>query len=122
MHEPIRRLKDFSDQVNGGIWIIDRKLALKRLLEEAASAFGADSGAATWIEGGEELTIATHGDWRGDSRITVPLIRNSRLLGKISLGVRKNDTGYEPEDARSLEAAAEAVARALALTVDPPAG
>jgi hypothetical protein len=52
----------------------------------------------------------------------VPLIRNSRLLGRISLGVRKNDTGYEPEDARSLEAAAEAVARALALTVDPPAG
>ena len=122
VHEPIRRLKDFSDQVNGGIWIIDRKLALKRLLEEAANAFGANSGVATWIEGGDELTIATHGDWRGDSRITVPLMRNSRLLGKISLGARKNGAGYEPEDARSLEAAAETVARALALTVDPPAG
>ena len=37
VHDPLRRLADFSKQVETGIWVVDGRLALARLLEEAVA-------------------------------------------------------------------------------------
>ena len=36
-HDPLRRLAEFSKRIDGGIWVVDRRPALERLLEEAVA-------------------------------------------------------------------------------------
>ena len=38
VHDPLRRLTDFSKRVETGIWVVDGRLALAGLLEEAVAA------------------------------------------------------------------------------------
>jgi len=122
VHDPLRRLAEWSKRIEGGIWVVDRRLALARLLEESMAALDAVGGRVSWVEGGAEQVLATRGEWTGDSRMTVPLTAEGRLEGRITLGPRRDKSGYGPEDAKGLSAAAEAVARALR-TADPsPAG
>ncbi len=118
-HDPLRRLAEFSVQVDSGIWVVDRRLALTRLLEEAMSALDATAGQVSWVEGGAEREVVTRGVWNSDTRLTVTLAHDGRLQGRISLGPRRNPAAYGPEDAQALTAAAEAVARVLSLSSKP---
>jgi hypothetical protein len=113
VHDPRRRLAEFSKRVEGGIWVVDRRLALARLLEEAMGAFDSVSGQVAWEESGAARPPIVRGEWGGDSRMTVPLAAAGRLKGQISLGRRRNDAAYEPEDAKALRLASDAIARAL---------
>jgi hypothetical protein len=121
VHEPLRQLEEFSRQIDGGIWVVDRKLILERLLEQTMTAFGAINGLVTWVEDSGEPSQIVHGDWSGDSQITVPLSQNGRLLGQLSLGMRRNKAAYTPEDLKSLASTADAVTRALAAGTTPAA-
>jgi hypothetical protein len=112
-HDPLHRLMEFSRQIECGIWVVDRRLALERLLEEGMAALDAVGGQVSWVEGGTERAVATRGVWAGDCRLTVPLATNGRLEGRITFGPRNNDAAYESEDARALTVATEAVAHAL---------
>jgi hypothetical protein len=111
-HDSLRQLAEFSKQVESGIWVVDRRLALERLLEEAVAALGAVGGQISWAEDGVR-GIATRGQWTGDVRLSLSVGADDAVEGEIALGGRRNDAAYRPEDARALSAAAGAVARAL---------
>jgi len=113
VHDPVRRLAEFSKRIDGGIWVVDQRLALERLLEESMAALDAVGGQVSRVEGAVERVVATRGEWTGDSRLTVPLAADGRLEGRITLGPRRNGATYESEDARALSCAADAAARAL---------
>ena len=120
VHDPLRRLADFSKRIDAGIWIVDKRLALERLLEESMAALDAVGGQVSWVEGGVERAVAIRGEWTGVSRLTVPLATDGRLEGRITLGPRRNDATYASEDAKALTSAADAVARALRASIKPP--
>ena len=120
VHDPLRRLADFSKRIDAGIWIVDKRLALERLLEESMAALDAVGGQVSWVEGGVERAVAIRGEWTGVSRLTVPLATDGRLEGRITLGPRRNDATYASEDAEALASAADAVARALSASIKPP--
>jgi hypothetical protein len=131
VHDPLRRLAGFSKRIDGAIWVVDRRLALAGLLEEAVAALDAIGGQVSWVEGGAERAVATRGEWTGDSPLTVSLAADGRLEGRITLGPRRNDPTYASEDAKALtgaaaavahalSAAANAVARALPSEIQPP--
>ena len=120
VHDPLRRLADFSKRIDAGIWVVDKRLALERLLEESMVALDAVGGQVSWVEGGVERAVAIRGEWTGVSRLTVPLATDGRLEGRITLGPRRNDATYASEDAKALTSAADAVARALRASIKPP--
>ena len=120
VHDPLRRLADFSKRIDAGIWVVDKRLALERLLEESMVALDAVGGQVSWVEGGVERAVAIRGEWTGVSRLTVPLATDGRLEGRITLGPRRNDATYASEDAKALASAADAVARALSASIKPP--
>jgi hypothetical protein len=111
-HDSLRQLGEFSKRVESGIWVVDRRLALERLLEEAVAALGAVGGQISWAEDGVRA-VATRGEWTGDVRLSVSICADGAVEGEIALGGRPDDAAYRPEDARALSAAADAVARAL---------
>jgi len=114
MNEPLERLADFSKQIESGIWVVDRKLILERLLTVAMSAFGAVNGAVTWFEGSGEKFQIVHGEWNGESHLSAALINDNKLYGQIYLGPRKNAVEYTPKDSTSLSSVADSVAQVLA--------
>jgi len=120
VHTPLRRLADFAKQVENRIWVVDARLALGKLLEEAVAAFDAVSGEAYLSADGPERAIATQGEWNGETRLNVVLAAEGRELGRIALGPRRNGAAYAPEDTQALSAAAEALTRALVSTAPDP--
>ncbi len=112
-HNPLQRLTDFSKRVETGIWVVDGRLALERLLEEAVAALDAVGGAAYWQADGTERRIATHGRWDEEPCLDLPLAVGDRPVGRIALGPRRNDSAYTPEGLHALSAAANAIAQAL---------
>ena len=113
VRDPLQRLTDFSNRVDGRIWVVDARVALPKLLEEAVAALDASGGEVVWEVEGKMQTLATHGEWSGESRLTIPLVMDGRVVGRIALGPRRKEITYTPEAARALSAAAEALARAL---------
>ena len=80
------------------------------------AALDASGGEVVWEVEGKMQTLATHGEWNGESRLTIPLVMDGRVVGRIALGPRRKEITYTPEAARALSAAAEALARALPST------
>jgi len=113
VRDPSRRLADFRKRVESVVWVIDTRLLLRRLLEEAVAAFDAVNGAAYLQTGASEMTIATHGDWQEEVRLTASLAVQGKVLGRIVLGPRRNDAAYTAEDKEILSSAMDAVAGAL---------
>jgi hypothetical protein len=120
VHDPLRRLAEFAERVDSRIWVVDARLALGKLLEEAVAAFDAVDGEAYWQADGMEQTIATHGTWNGEARLNVLLASDSGPMGRIALGPRRNDIPYAPEDTQALSTAVEALARAMPATAPCP--
>lgn len=120
LHAPVRRLEDFSKRVSSGIWVVDARLALGKLLEEAVAAFDAEGGEVCWQADGVEHRIATPGEWNGESCVNVRLAADGSREGRMALGPRRNKLAYTPEDARALSAALKALARALPSTLSAP--
>jgi hypothetical protein len=120
-HDSLRQLEEFSRRVDAGIWVVDRRLALEKLLDEAIASLDAVGGQVSWAENGARAT-ATRGEWAGDARLSVSMSAGGGLEGVILLGRRRNDSGYRPEDARALSKAADAVARALRASAPPATG
>jgi len=112
-HDPLQRLSEFSKEIEAGIWVVSRRRALERLLEEGMAALNAAGGRVSRVEGSMEQVVATRGQWLDDCRLTVPVAADGRLEGWIAFGPRLNEAAYEGEDARALTLAAEAVAHAL---------
>ena len=113
-HDPLKRLSDFTRQVEGGIWMVDPRLALGRLLDEAVTALGSTGGTASLYEGMQERTVASRGSLAGEISLSVPLQVDDKLLGQLRLGPRENGLGYEEVGVKSLAATAGMLAHLLA--------
>lgn len=111
-HDPLRRLAEFARRVEGGVWVVDPRLALVRLLDEAMAAFDPLGGEVTWMERGSERVLAARGQWTGDVRLTLPLVRRGVPEARLSLGPRRSGAAYETDDARALDGAMESIAQA----------
>jgi hypothetical protein len=109
-----KKLKALGERVQSDISVIDRNKATRRLLDEAAAAFHAQSGAIYLQQNGHRQLLHTYGDWRdADSRISVPLESEGEHLGLLELGVRRNGLGYTDKERQLLQEVADQVAVAI---------
>jgi hypothetical protein len=111
VHDPPRRLRALADEMSKGIWVLHPTQAAVRLLEESVDAFGATGGAAYWRVGRREGEVGRIGAWKPPGIVTAELVAQEQTLGRISLGPRRDHSGYSAEDRRAFNDAGEALAR-----------
>lgn len=112
---PTGPLRTFGEQVTEFADLNDPERLMRRLLEEAVGALGAEAGAITRLENGRPRTVCVHGAWRGAALISVPLASDGNAFGTVLIGPRRNGRRYRSFEAESLAKVAESVARALAI-------
>jgi hypothetical protein len=113
--ESTKRLQAFAEQVQSRVTTIEPNQVTRRLLEEAALAFGAKNGAAYLESAGELRLIGSVGEWNGKAKLSVPLetAEHGKRLGVLMLGERGNGFDYTPSDRGALEEIASLVALAI---------
>ena len=116
--DPARALRAFSDLMRPilrvvDVRVIDPEQLARQLLEEAAAAFHAESGAVHLRANTQFTTAHTIGPWSGDARLDVPLEYAGTQLGLISLGIRRDGLNYTSQDRENLRQAVDVVAQAL---------
>ncbi len=110
---PARVLKEFNEQVQTDIAVVDPYRASRRLLEEAAHAFEAESG-VVYLGTGERATLVyTVGKWAGNVALTIMLTNRGTLVGSLLLGSRPHGLEYTLTDRANLQASADLVAGAI---------
>jgi hypothetical protein len=112
-----RALRSFSQEVNAHLLMSDAVLLAGRLLDEAADALQAESGAVSLIIDGRLRKVGTIGHWRGEAAIAVSLQHDGQRYGLLWLGPRRGSRAYSRAEFEALEAAAEPVAQALRLAL-----
>lgn len=115
--EHIRALSEFGGAVRSYVQMTDPDLMTGRLLHEAATGMGAQSGAIRLATNGTSHleTVQTYGDWRGEAWIAAPLEHAGKRLGLLLLGPRQGHKPYTREEFAALQEAATEVAHALAV-------
>jgi hypothetical protein len=111
--DPARVLKALNEQIEEDIAIVDPHRASRRLLEESAQAFEAESG-AVYLEPDHTTPIYMVGKWIGNAELTIPLESGGATLGRLVLGPRPHGLEYSPQDRANLQATADLVATAIA--------
>jgi hypothetical protein len=109
--DPARKLKGFAEQVRLELGVIDPHRIARRLLEEAANAFGAKGG-AVWL-GASETLIHTTGRWEGSATLSMPMETANAKVGMIALTERSNGAHYSSKDRAVLQQVVTAVAMAI---------
>jgi two-component system, NarL family, sensor kinase len=112
---PSAVLDEFRGDVDAVVSVIDVRRVLRRLVDEAVTAFDARS-AALYLEGDGPSPVHSFGDDDRDVALEVDLRHDGRLLGRLVMGSRRGDVEYTPEDREALQRSANSVAEALALT------
>ncbi|HET7009572.1 MAG TPA: hypothetical protein VFI11_02250 [Anaerolineales bacterium] len=112
---PTGALRSFGEQVGQFLQLNDADMLAHRLLGEAVSALGAEAGAVVRVEDGHARTVHTHGPWRGEALLSVPLASGGRSFGAVLIGPRRNGLRYRRSEAEALSEVAEKVARAMAI-------
>jgi hypothetical protein len=95
--------------------VLDVEQVLRRMLEMAVSAFDAAGGAVYLSSAGEPRLVQSHGDWRGEGAVRVPLARGDQQLGELVLGPRRDGERYSTHDLAHLSDTAGSVARLISL-------
>ncbi|MBI2845592.1 MAG: GAF domain-containing protein [Chloroflexi bacterium] len=113
--DPTKALRDFGEQVRSGIWVIDVRSLTRRLLDEVATAFTAQSGAVYLDKDMQKEPTHTFGEWHGEAKMRVPLESDGTRYGFLALGVRKSGLDYTPQDRESLQQIASLVSQAIRL-------
>ncbi len=114
--EPLAPLQAFSNQVKAVEEVIDRKLAARRLLDEAVISLQASGGAVFLAMGGAPELVSTTGEWSdGCEALTIPITSNDQGVGKLSLAPRRDGTDYREIEVSLLVSLAERLGRVLSL-------
>jgi hypothetical protein len=108
-------LEDFDRRVQAVVEVIDVHAITGALLSSAMSAFGARSGAFYLLHDGSPQLVHSSGDGLDEARLTVPLICDGALLGRLVLGERHSGSDYTTEEQAALQHTAGRVARVIAL-------
>lgn len=110
MAEPIAE----PDRLTAGI--IDPADLLAPFLVKSVTAYEAKGGAVSLFRDGGFETVHTHGEFdSAATRLTIVLPGDHAPLGLLALGPRPQGAPYNAEDRAALQAAADRVARAIAL-------
>jgi hypothetical protein len=115
-HDPIPRLAEFSKYIDGGIWVVDMRLAMERLLAAAIAAFDAVGGEVSWQSASQEQAVIAQGQWNGRGHLMALISAGGIPVGRIALGSRRNGSPYTSRDATTLSSAVESLSRVLAMT------
>jgi hypothetical protein len=108
-------LRSFGAQVNTFVQMNDVSQLTQRLLTEAVDALHADSGILSLIVNDGLHCVHTHGTWKEQVALSVPLEFGGRRYGLLQLGPHQAGEAYDEEEGQALQQAAGQVARALAL-------
>lgn len=116
LRDPAKKLQQLSARVSSVVQVLQREQLARCLLDEAADAFDATSGAVYLRQDEEPRCVHTRGPWGGEAHLAVSLRYQDAELGVLLLGPRQNGAAYTDRDRESLQAAADVVAQALTLT------
>lgn len=105
----------FGDELTKFVQLNDPEELLKRFLKEAASAFGAGSGAVYLGAGSHARLVSSFGRWDGHAELAAPLESSGTVVGLVALGARNNADAYDDRDRAQLDQMVALVARAIAV-------
>jgi hypothetical protein len=109
-----RSLRTYGEQVRAYLQMTDAQEMTQRLLDEAAKALNAESGAVRLLGSeGSLRTVYTYGAWRGDALLAAPLESDGRRFGVLLLGPRNDQLPYTRTEFDALQSVAATVSRAL---------
>lgn len=112
-----RALRTLGEQVQSFIEVSQRTQIARRLLDEAAQAMQAQSGALSLLNNGQMQRAFTYGRWQGESWMTVPLEWEGERYGLLSLGPRQSLEPYTRQECQVLQQVANQVAGAVHLAI-----
>jgi hypothetical protein len=113
--EPRHVLQEFDSSLQSMLDVVDPTQIPSRLLDKAAIALRAKSGALYMIEQGEARQVHTYGDWLEDEAMWMPISVEGIQLSWLALGPSQSGKVYDEQDRRILEGCALRVARMLTL-------
>ncbi|HSB89477.1 MAG TPA: hypothetical protein VLD63_05565 [Anaerolineales bacterium] len=113
---PAGALRSFGSEVQEFLEFNDPDLLSRRLLGEAVTSLGAESGAVIRVQNGRATTVHTQGPWSGTALMSVPLENDGESFGVLMIGPRRNGRRYRRTEAEALTPVARAVARAMRLS------
>ncbi|HSN77686.1 MAG TPA: GAF domain-containing protein [Anaerolineae bacterium] len=108
-------LRTLGQQVQSFVEVSQRSQIARRLLDEAAQAMQAQSGALSLVSNGQMQRAYTYGRWQGESWMTVPLEWKGERYGLLSLGPRQSLEPYTRQECQVLQQVANQVAGAVHL-------
>jgi hypothetical protein len=118
---PLAKLTRWGEDIASAVYDLNGRQVLRRLLEEAGEALGAESGAAYLTPAGRPQLVHRFGAWTGRApHLTVPLDAGGVRLGVLRLGARRGGAPYRPHELEALRRTAGQVARALHQRGDLP--
>jgi hypothetical protein len=119
-----RGLRSFGKEVGEYLQMSDAGQLARRLLEEAAAALGAESGAVSLVKDGQLQPVHTIGRWRGEAWIAIPLEYAGAQYGMLALGPRLEGKPYTRQEFAAVQEVvapvSQAVFRAVAMHVHTP--
>ena len=87
---------------------MDRKSALKRFLDESATALQASCGAIFQSHTGASQVVSVTGDWAaGRETLSIPIGKETGAIGILYLGLRRDGTPYTESEISSLTGVAD---------------
>lgn len=111
--DPCKRLRNFDIEVKTRVESVETRQAMRRLLQEATSAFDATSGEAYVGNGSDLELVSSIGELKGEPELKTPVEFDGRAIGVIYLGRRGKGIGYRTEESETLKQVAATVAKAI---------
>jgi hypothetical protein len=109
----IGRLDAFADHVRLRAAPIEARSITRRLLDETVAALDVQCGTAHLVENDISELVYSVGEWRGETKLEVPLMNGDKQIGMLLLGARRNGRGYTQRESLALQRVAEVVAEAI---------
>lgn len=102
--DPHKQLEGFARQFEKRVFPVETAVVARQLLEAAFRAFDPTSAAVYWTNEPNAVPLHVTVNWDNQAQIEVPLRKpgNGNILGRLSLGPRKNGDEYSYRDLQSL--------------------
>lgn len=116
-------IKAFERQLASFLEMNDPRLLTQRLLEQAATALGASTGAIVAYNGDTHRVINTFGPWRNHAEVAIPLEYDGDRYGLLLLGPKKKERPYRTHEIDGIVRLSTQVAHSIMVmqTLDRPA-
>jgi len=119
VRDSTKELRAFGEQVRSFIQLSDAEQIARRVLDEAARAFDAQSGAVYFGEGKRLRLVHSFGDRRDEPKLNAALESADGQYGLVSLGARRNGSDYTAKDRELFQQIVDLVAKAIRLAGGP---